>query len=178
MMECLLYGGLEKYYFCFYLIGFYSIIIKRKGKYGRSNSKLRILKSDNIQVIIDCKNKEGLNFMPGGIKLEAQNRYANDRMLALVAIGLLYSLETEHIHVDEVHAYMFNPFTLNILREIDAAPELVDIWHRALFLEDVKKYFSEDILKKNIMELLENLFRFLDNTQWEPNSKNKWLKIL
>lgn len=115
--------------------------------------------------------------MPSKIILETQSKNANNRMLAIVAIGLLHSLEMEHVQINEVHAYLFHPYSVDKLKEAKADPKLVNIWHRALFLEDLEAHFPEEVLKKRISEFKEELFQFLDTLKWDLFIERKWITL-
>jgi hypothetical protein len=108
------------------------------------------------------------------LNLRARNQNANNRMLAIIAIGLLHSLEMGHIQVKEVQACMFNPYTRDILQVVGADPRLIELWHESLFLEDLEAHFQKEVLNKTIAELKQVAFQVLDQSQFDPHTKNKW----
>lgn len=109
------------------------------------------------------------------IKLSTYDQKSNERMLLVTAIGLLHSCETGKISVDEVHAYLFNPYTLGILRKIDASPQLIDFFHHGLFFEDIEDLFPKQKLQEMLVEMKQKGLALLSLYEYKPQEENKWV---
>lgn len=109
------------------------------------------------------------------LTLRTQNQMDNNRMLTVVAVGLLHSIEMGYMSVDEAQAYMFNPYSMYLLQEIGIDTALINLWHGSLFLEDLEEHFPKEILDKTIKDLKEVALQLLDQTPFEPHRGQKWL---
>lgn len=98
-------------------------------------------------------------------------------MVIIAAIGILHACELGTLTIDEAHAYLFNPHTLESLKEIRASSQLIDFFHKALFLEDVESLFSKTKLYETIVELKQDAFNLLLLYNFEPSIENKWVEV-
>ena len=66
------------------------------------------------------------------------------------------------------------PYTLELLKDIQANQELVDFWHKSLFIEDVESLLPRDKLQETITDLKQKAFNILNKTSFEPYEENRW----
>lgn len=97
-----------------------------------------------------------------------------ERLFVILTIGLLNSLELGLINVDEFHAALFNPRTLNQLKEFKVNSDIIDLCHRSLFLEDIEQLYSSKMLAKNISELKVLASQILSKSKYDSKAKNQW----
>lgn len=75
-----------------------------------------------------------------------------NRVLAIIQLGLLTALENNSISIEESEGYLFNPYTIRKMQEINVDSELIDIVHLGSELEDIKSLIPEKI-KESIIDL-------------------------
>lgn len=109
-------------------------------------------------------------------RFSAYDQKSSERMLLIAAIGLLSGCEAGKISVDEVQAHLFNPYTIKILRDINAGSQLVELVHKGLFLEDIQSLFGDKKLQDKIVATKEKAIELLSEYEFNPYQENKWVE--
>ncbi|BCT34111.1 DUF3969 family protein [Pseudomonas protegens] len=96
--------------------------------------------------------------------VEALGSEQATRLVCTLAIGLLTSLRTEAISLEEAEWILFTPRTASILQDKGLSPELCNLIMEACELEDVQS-LRPDRLEANVQQLAE---RFASILQSDP----------
>lgn len=75
-----------------------------------------------------------------------------NRVLAIIQLGLLTALENNSISIEEAEGYIFNPYTIKKMEEINVNNKVIDIVHLGTELEDIKSLIPEKI-EESIIDL-------------------------
>ncbi|MBS7560294.1 DUF3969 family protein [Pseudomonas protegens] len=97
--------------------------------------------------------------------VEALGSEQATRLVCTLAIGLLTSLRTEAISLEEAEWILFTPRTASILQNKGLSPELCSLIMEACELEDVQS-LRPDRLEANVQQLTE---RFASILQSDPS---------
>ncbi len=71
--------------------------------------------------------------------VEVESRSEMDCLIAVLSLGLLTAVEQNCLTADEAERYLFGPAGLDAAMQARVAPEVVDLVHRGLFLDDVQR---------------------------------------
>ncbi|MGE8454558.1 MAG: DUF3969 family protein, partial [Pseudomonadales bacterium] len=96
-----------------------------------------------------------------------------------LAIGLLTSLRSEYITVDEVEWFLFKPRTARILQLKGLSPELCRLIMEGCELEDAQS-LQPDSLDANVQELIARFTAILQSNPGyaqRANEKLKWEEL-
>ena len=110
------------------------------------------------------------------LSLTSNTVSSQHRLFAIVAIGLLESIQAGCISTDDAHAYMFNPLTLRLLSEVNMDPTLIDLWNQTLFLEDLEPLMSEDQYQQKITNLKEKMIEVVMKYNREKAKYHHWAR--
>lgn len=86
------------------------------------------------------------------VKLSAHSKKDANIMLLISIIGLLDSLESGILAIEECEQYLFSPYSLDVLRKKGIDKKIIDIVHLGTELEDVES-LRPDKLEAGIKEL-------------------------
>ncbi|MBO0421446.1 DUF3969 family protein [Enterococcus plantarum] len=94
------------------------------------------------------------------ISLSAIEKGEMERLILVTTLGLLESLESRVLTIDECQGYLFSPYTKSILdsKEVDKA--IIAIIEKTLYLEDYESLLPDDLaeyiehLKRDILDLI------------------------
>ena len=64
-------------------------------------------------------------------------------LVAVLSLGLCTALENKGLTVDEASSYLFVPYTISLLKQVGASPELVHLIHLGTELEDFESLLPE-----------------------------------
>ena len=97
-------------------------------------------------------------------------------MLLVSIIGLLDSLKSGILAIEECEQYLFSPYTLEILRRKGIDKRIIDIVHLGTELEDIESLLP-DRLEANIQELYDEAKELLKEMKPEGiyYGEEKWL---
>ena len=110
------------------------------------------------------------------IKLSVRNKTDANIMLLVSIIGLLDSLKSGILAIEECEQYLFSPYTLEILRRKGIDKRIIDIVHLGTELEDIESLLP-DRLEANIQELYDEAKELLKEMKPEGiyYGEEKWL---
>ncbi|EST57329.1 DUF3969 family protein [Proteus hauseri] len=103
-------------------------------------------------------------------------KYAN-KFISFLALGVLTALEKKLISVDEAEGYIFKPSLVNLLKEINATDELINIINLGCELEDIESLIPEK-LPSNIQDLLNKTLSVIKQTDDFGRLVDKEIKVL
>ena len=110
------------------------------------------------------------------MKLSVRNKTDANIMLLVSIIGLLDSLKSGILAIEECEQYLFSPYTLEILRRKGIDKRIIDIVHLGTELEDIESLLP-DRLEANIQELYDEAKELLKEIKPEGiyYGEEKWL---
>lgn len=110
------------------------------------------------------------------IKLSVRNKTDANIMLLVSIIGLLDSLKSGILAIEECEQYLFSPYTLEILRRKGIDKRIIGIVHLGTELEDIESLLP-DRLEANIQELYDEAKELLKEMKPEGiyYGEEKWL---
>lgn len=110
------------------------------------------------------------------IRLSVRNKTDANIMLLVNIIGLLGSLKSGILAIEECEQYLFSPYTLEILRRKGIDKRIIDIVHLGTELEDIESLLP-DRLEANIQELYDAAKELLKEIKLEGiyYGEEKWL---
>ena len=110
------------------------------------------------------------------IRLSVRNKTDANIMLLVSIIGLLDSLKSGILAIEECEQYLFSPYTLKILRRKGIDKRIIDIVHLGTELEDIESLLP-DRLEANIQELYDAAKELLKEMKPEGiyYGEEKWL---
>ncbi|MGG5329883.1 DUF3969 family protein [Enterococcus sp. AZ163] len=110
------------------------------------------------------------------MKLSARSKTDANIMLLVCIIGLLDSLKSGILAIEECEQYLFSPYTLKVLRKKGIDKRIIDIVHLGTELEDIESLLP-DRLEANIQELYDNAKELLKEIKPEGiyYGEEKWL---
>lgn len=103
------------------------------------------------------------------------NDNSKDNKILLISIlGILDSLKYKVITINEAEKFLFSPYIVSRLKNLDTDKRIIEIIEKCTELEDIKDLVPEkyDItmneLKQEVIKLL---------CDFEENSNSKWVEI-
>lgn len=84
------------------------------------------------------------------ISIKGKNEF--ERIITIFQLGILTALECKLINIEESEAYLFNPYTLDMLKRNNINSNVIDITHLGSELEDIESLLPHK-LQDNILEL-------------------------
>ena len=98
-----------------------------------------------------------------------------ERAVCIINLGILTALEQKLIIIEQAEKYLYSPFSMETLRNLNIRESIIELIHNGCELEDIESLLPEKItdniqrLKKDTIELLGSLSR-------EEISEEKWFK--
>ena len=132
-------------------------MVARMNYIGRSQDLLKMSETNPLQLGVNDPN-------------------SIERFLIVMAIGTLHSIENQSLSVAHAHVHLFNPYIWGVIKDVGVSSDLAEIWHKALFLEDVEAHFPDEALEQDIQELKQALLDMLQTSQFDRSVKNRWLR--
>lgn len=105
------------------------------------------------------------------IKIDIEGKKEIERILAILELGLLTALENNLISIEESEGYLFNPYTMRVMKDNEINESIIDIIHRGCELEDIQSLLP-DKLFENVVSLkikCINVLRELDKPSIPTN---------
>ncbi|SHI36445.1 Protein of unknown function [Clostridium cavendishii DSM 21758] len=93
--------------------------------------------------------------------LEANEKVINERILAILELGLLTALSNNVISIEECEGYLFNPYIMKLLNKNKINTEIINIIHEGCELEDIQSLLP-DKLTENIERLNKKCLKILE----------------
>lgn len=62
------------------------------------------------------------------------------KLILLVNLGILHSLENDYITINEAEHFLYTPFMMNLLKKNKYSKNLIDVIHRGTELEDLESF--------------------------------------
>lgn len=109
--------------------------------------------------------------------LSASSTLEKDKLLATVLLGMLRGVETSSISIQEAQVYLINPRVFEKVKSYTSSNELIEAFHKSLFIEDVIDIFPNqpERLKKTINEIEDLLFKVFVKPSLK-SEKKRWMK--
>lgn len=110
------------------------------------------------------------------LELSVYGKIDSDIMLLVCIIGLLESLKSGVLAIDECEQYLFNPYSVELLEGKDIDKKTIDIVQLGTELEDIESLLPHR-LDANIQDLLDRAKNLLREIKPEANyyTEKKWL---
>lgn len=115
------------------------------------------------------------------IRVSSQEEKGGERILAVIALGVLEALRADAMSFKEAEHSIFGPWPLQIARQLDLHPDLVDVLHSGLFLEDYEDLFPNPETQKAryyamVDRLKTKLLVFLQENQATEHPDEYWIE--
>jgi hypothetical protein len=99
-----------------------------------------------------------------------------ERVVLIMALGLLTALDEKRVTILDAQHLLFSPYTLKLLRRLDAKPEVVDLIHMGTELEDLIDSLPE-AYAHSIAEMRGVVIGLLQDGPSHDFQQDKWLKL-
>jgi hypothetical protein len=80
------------------------------------------------------------------LKFGVSKKNEIERLLSIIQLGLLHALEVGVVTIEEVEGYLFNPYSVKKLEQLELNERVIDIIRHGCELEDVNSLFPEKLL--------------------------------
>lgn len=110
------------------------------------------------------------------LKLSVNKKEDANILLLVCIIGLLDSLKSGILTIEECEQYLFSPYSLNVLQQKNVDKRIIDIVHLGTELEDIESLLPEKF-DDNINELYESAKELLKEIKPKEiyYDEKKWL---
>jgi Protein of unknown function (DUF3969) len=113
------------------------------------------------------------------LHLSKENANENDLLLILLLLGALQTIELDRKTLDYFGDRLFNPYSLDVLNSAPVNPQITNVLHQCLFLEDYESLsFSNESFHKKIQELRATLLTLLKSNITEYSSSTQGLDFV
>jgi hypothetical protein len=110
--------------------------------------------------------------------IKLQDKTEIERLISLINLGICAALESQILSIEEAEFYLYSPHTMEQLKKLGVAQELIDVVHLGTELEDVKSLLPEK-LSDSIAEIKAESIKFLKSLRSVPSknfSRKKWIQ--
>ena len=112
------------------------------------------------------------------IQISSLNHNQSERMLAIIALGILEGIKNDVVDFTEAEKSLFGPYGRGVLVNLGLSKKLIDLVHSASALEDIEEISPKNpklALAKEIEDLQKDALEILGETEHDPYSYKYWL---
>lgn len=106
--------------------------------------------------------------------IEVEDPSEIDCLFAVLSLGLYTAIEQGCISTEDAEHYLFLPSTLGVLQKAGASEAAVDLAHRALFIDDIKRIVP-DALPKTLNEMKSIALSIIQSLPETIENRDTWL---
>ena len=113
------------------------------------------------------------------IIITVENRSQIECLVATLSLGLCAALESKSLSINEANSYLYAPFTLSLLKQVEASSELLKLVHLGSELEDYRGSLAHRLPDK--LTEMKNLATAILRSQpalLEHEHKEHWLQYV
>lgn len=104
--------------------------------------------------------------------IQIEDKAEIERLLSILNLGLCAALAQGVLSIEAAEHYLYSPYTLEMLQELDVSPKLLQVVHLGTELEDVESLLPEKLdeslaeMKQLSLEILRTLSATNPDRQW------------
>lgn len=112
------------------------------------------------------------------IVIKVSGKVEIERLIAILNLGVCSALDNNVLSIEEAAAYLYSPYTMEQMKKLGLAQELIDTIHLGTELEDVESLLP-DKLKDSIEEIEAETLKFMQallTTAPNTSPPPKWIQ--
>ncbi|ELR99522.1 DUF3969 family protein [Gloeocapsa sp. PCC 73106] len=100
-----------------------------------------------------------------------------ERLISILNLGICTGLKQRSLTISEAESYLYSPYTMEQLKKIGIAQELIDLIHLGTELEDLESLLPEK-LNDGIEEIQAKTIEFMKTNSSDSSTvpRPKWLQ--
>lgn len=112
------------------------------------------------------------------IVIKVSGKVEIEHLIAILNLGICSALDNNLLRIEEAATYLYNPYTMEQMKKLGLAQELIDTIHLGTELEDVESLIP-DKLRDSIEEIKVETIKFMQGLLTSvPNTlySQKWIQ--